>query len=392
MAPSSSLIAPIWKYDVFVSFRGDIICKTFVDHLLSDFKRKVTGKETRKNALEIWGGKPDVLVACVGGGINDMGLLNEFVDDKEFRLIGSDPLSHISIVDGKRVLDFEMEDNGDDTSSLCWHTYMQGSANDTTQFTDVMPSVGDGPILSKPRVDVVVPVESIRAISERFANKAYGFFLVKHVAYPLVANYVRKTWGKYDLVKSILNSLTEIFSFQFSSMEGLDAIFETGSWFLRNNPLILKYVGISGCGTLLKEDVGNVPVKLHGVLGSKKNNVSTSGNKKKYVEPTKEVSKSNSFNVFNSVKNVVNMGKIGRTSNLRNKKANSCGFSFWNAESSSTSTTHIVEKIDKMERLIIHGTAILVDDEGIPLKRVNSSGDHDSDDEVAAVDNDMANF
>ncbi|GJT80789.1 hypothetical protein Tco_1055131 [Tanacetum coccineum] len=81
-----------------------------------------------------------------------------------------------------------------------------------------------------------------------------------------------------------------------------------------------------------------------------------------------------------------------RTSNLSNKKANSSGFSFWNAESSSTSTTHIVEKIDKMERLIIHGTAILVDDEGIPLKRVNSSGDHDSDDEVAAVDNDMANF
>ncbi|GJV21925.1 hypothetical protein Tco_1370945 [Tanacetum coccineum] len=81
---------------------------------------------------------------------------------------------------------------------------------------------------------------------------------------------------------------------------------------------------------------------------SKKNNVSTSGNKKKYAEPTKE--------------------------------------------SSSTSTTPIVEKINKVERLIIHGTAILVEDEGIPLKRVDSLGDHDSDDEVASVDNDMANF
>ncbi|KAK1583155.1 hypothetical protein Q3G72_021399 [Acer saccharum] len=28
----------------------------------------VIGKETRKQALEKWGGKPDVLVACVGGG------------------------------------------------------------------------------------------------------------------------------------------------------------------------------------------------------------------------------------------------------------------------------------------------------------------------------------
>ncbi|XP_031120017.1 tryptophan synthase beta chain 1-like [Ipomoea triloba] len=48
----------------------------------------VIGKETRKQALEKWGGKPDVLVACVGGGSNAMGLFHEFVDDKEVRLIG----------------------------------------------------------------------------------------------------------------------------------------------------------------------------------------------------------------------------------------------------------------------------------------------------------------
>ncbi|GJS28642.1 putative ribonuclease H-like domain-containing protein [Tanacetum coccineum] len=46
------------------------------------------------------------------------------------------------------------------------------------------------------RVDVVVPVESIRVISERFANTTYGFFLRKRVAYPIVANYVRNTWVK----------------------------------------------------------------------------------------------------------------------------------------------------------------------------------------------------
>ncbi|GJU98072.1 hypothetical protein Tco_1327343 [Tanacetum coccineum] len=82
----------------------------------------------------------------------------------------------------------------------------------------------------------------------------------------------------------------------------------------------------------------------------------------KDAEPTKKVSKSNSFDVLNSVENDVDLGTNGETSNLTNKKTNSNGSSFWNAESSST------------------------------MKRVDSSGDHDSDDEVASVDNDMANF
>nr|GEV00726.1 Rop guanine nucleotide exchange factor 5 [Tanacetum cinerariifolium] len=38
-------------------------------------------------------------------------------------------------------------------------------------------------------IDVVVPVDYIRAISERFANTSYGFFLGKKVAYPFIANY-----------------------------------------------------------------------------------------------------------------------------------------------------------------------------------------------------------
>ncbi|KAI3680560.1 hypothetical protein L6452_35333 [Arctium lappa] len=33
----------------------------------------VIGKETRKQAMEKWGGKPDVLVACVGSGCNALG-------------------------------------------------------------------------------------------------------------------------------------------------------------------------------------------------------------------------------------------------------------------------------------------------------------------------------
>ncbi|KAL6211199.1 hypothetical protein ACLB2K_016426 [Fragaria x ananassa] len=55
--------------------------------MVRDF-HKVIGKETRKQALEKWGGKPDVLVACVGGGLNAMGVFHEFVEDNDVRLIG----------------------------------------------------------------------------------------------------------------------------------------------------------------------------------------------------------------------------------------------------------------------------------------------------------------
>ncbi|GJY81450.1 hypothetical protein Tco_0494201 [Tanacetum coccineum] len=59
---------------------------------------------------------------------------------------------------------------------------------------------------------------------------------------------------------------------------------------------------------------------------------------------------------------------------------------------SSTSTTHIVEKIDKIERLIIDGKVTFMDDEGKPLEKVDSSGHHDSEDEVESVDNEMTSF
>uniref|UniRef100_A0A804RDH5 Tryptophan synthase n=1 Tax=Zea mays TaxID=4577 RepID=A0A804RDH5_MAIZE len=55
---------------------------------------KVIGKETRRQAMDKWGGKPDVLVACVGGGSNAMGLFHEFVEDQDVRLVGVEAAGH----------------------------------------------------------------------------------------------------------------------------------------------------------------------------------------------------------------------------------------------------------------------------------------------------------
>ncbi|XP_024988534.1 tryptophan synthase beta chain 1-like [Cynara cardunculus var. scolymus] len=66
----------------------------------------IIGQETRKQAMEKWGGKPDVLVACVGSGCNALGLFHEFMSDESVRMIGvegggGDELHCASLVRGE---------------------------------------------------------------------------------------------------------------------------------------------------------------------------------------------------------------------------------------------------------------------------------------------------
>ncbi|MEH2412641.1 tryptophan synthase subunit beta [Nostoc sp.] len=55
--------------------------------MVRDF-HAVIGKETRAQAMEKWGVLPDILLACVGGGSNAMGLFYEFINESSIRLIG----------------------------------------------------------------------------------------------------------------------------------------------------------------------------------------------------------------------------------------------------------------------------------------------------------------
>ncbi len=55
--------------------------------IVRDF-HNIIGVETRAQCQEKWGGLPDILVACIGGGSNAMGLFYEFVKDRSIRLIG----------------------------------------------------------------------------------------------------------------------------------------------------------------------------------------------------------------------------------------------------------------------------------------------------------------
>ncbi|GKD72222.1 hypothetical protein Tco_1330504, partial [Tanacetum coccineum] len=114
--------------------------------------------------------------------------------------------------------------------------------------------------------------------------------------------------------------------------------------------------------------VGFKPVKQVYRQVSKKKNVNTSGNKKKDAKPTIEVSNSNPFDVLNLVENDGDLGTNVLVLPL------------------------LLKKFDKIERLLVDGKVTLMDDEGKPLANVDSSGDHDSEDEVASVDNEITNF
>ncbi|GJT77750.1 cytokinin dehydrogenase 3-like protein [Tanacetum coccineum] len=376
----------------------------------------------------------------------------------------------------------------------------QNSLDDTTVLrsfpplsTPVYTTAGNAPGKSS-YANITGKPSGKKVISERFANTAYGFFLGKKVAYPVVANYVRNTWGKYGLVRSLFSSSTGLFSFQFSSIDGLDAMLENvklhgvlvmafsedglsaiatklgtplmldsytydmcmQSWCrlsyarvmfelradveLKDNIVVVmpkitreghytcnvcvkyewKPPRCSYCkvfGHIREECTKNtgagekktvkkpsqtsrgVPVGLK--MGfkpqkeyrpvPKKPNASSSGNMKKGVEPTIEVSNSNPFDVLNSVDNDGEFGTNGGNTNLVNNEATSSGSSFMNIDNDRefASNTPIGEKIDKIKRQIGEGKLRLLDNDGNTLV---PTGIMESDSEVEVVFDETANL
>ena len=55
---------------------------------MNTFFQKVVGEEIRSQCLEATGRLPDVLVACVGGGSNALGMFFDFLDEEAIQLIG----------------------------------------------------------------------------------------------------------------------------------------------------------------------------------------------------------------------------------------------------------------------------------------------------------------
>ncbi|GJS56614.1 hypothetical protein Tco_0629976 [Tanacetum coccineum] len=254
---------------------------------------------------------------------------------------------------------------------------VSSSVVDETMAKEKQSSLVDTTLGSGNRIDVVVPVESIRDISERFTNTAYGFFLGKRVAYPVVANYVRNTWGKYGLVKLHGVPVTAF------SEDGLIAIAtKVGT------PLMLdSYTSDMCMQSWGRLSYARAMIKLRADV-ELKDNIVVFGHVQE--ECPNNIGSGETQNLKKTSQTP--KGTNGETLNLASQEANSSGSSFWNVDPSSPSTTPIIDKIDNIENLIIDGKVTLVDDKRKHLEKVDYSGDFDSEDEVASVDNEMASF
>jgi tryptophan synthase beta chain len=61
--------------------------------MVRDFQA-IVGYEAKEQFQEMTGGKPDMLLACVGGGCNSLGLFTAFLDDDDVQMIGVEPAGH----------------------------------------------------------------------------------------------------------------------------------------------------------------------------------------------------------------------------------------------------------------------------------------------------------
>ncbi|GKC46592.1 hypothetical protein Tco_1064314 [Tanacetum coccineum] len=70
--------------------------------------------------------------------------------------------------------------------------------------------------------DVAIPLVAIEEVSTLFANTLYGYFIGKRLAFPIVEDYVKNAWKKYEIEHVMLHD--GFLFFKFSTKEGLSLI------------------------------------------------------------------------------------------------------------------------------------------------------------------------
>ncbi|GJW75318.1 hypothetical protein Tco_0134688 [Tanacetum coccineum] len=223
-------------------------------------------------------------------------------------------------------------------------------------------------------IDVVVPVESIRTISERFANTAYGLFLGERVA----------TLFSMDGLDAMLeNGLCE---------DGLSAIATK-----LGTPLMLDSYTADMCmQSWGRSSYARAMIELRADVELKDNIVAAMPKITREGYYTCNISVEYEWKpprcacckIFGHVLEecLKNIG-AGATKNL--KKTSQTPKGIPGTTNVNSSNTPIGEKIDKIERQIYEGKLMFMDDDGNPLV---PTGIVDSDSEVKVLFDEIANL
>jgi len=74
----------------FIYAIGSVVGPHPFPMMVRDFQ-SIVGKESRQQFIEQQGGLPEVVVACVGGGSNAIGMFDAFLEDDSVKLVGVEP-------------------------------------------------------------------------------------------------------------------------------------------------------------------------------------------------------------------------------------------------------------------------------------------------------------
>ena len=112
--------------------------------MVRDFHR-VIGREAREQILAKEGRLPDLLVACVGGGSNAIGLFHPFLEDEEVRMVGVEAGGEgggLGVVGGPRAR------SGARSSRRSFHG--PGDAGGSCRLSRQLPSISAGRVTRRP--------------------------------------------------------------------------------------------------------------------------------------------------------------------------------------------------------------------------------------------------
>ncbi|PWA64646.1 zinc knuckle CX2CX4HX4C [Artemisia annua] len=282
--------------------------------------------------------------------------------------------------------------------------------------------------------NVTISLEVVDEISSRFANTLYGYFIGKRLAFPIVENYVKNTWAKLGLQRVMLNNgfffcfnLQPKRDWRGKKWKGNQPARQVDGVRLQKPKVQYYYRPISkpnnGASTsqpnivkkfYINDNIDMVSLRISFDALSNDNNIfetgdgiwsadtggtneiidvnDDSGTFKDDINNNKDVQVKNnnwvedinpldlkkSFKKRDSVSDPV----IGST----------CTPEVISSSSKTTSPspskhTSIVEKIVKLEKLIIDGKATLLDDNGKPIPVAD-----DSDDEVFEPNDPMSSY